>query len=82
MFNISEYLKKFSLLEKNTSEKIFVFKEIVAPLGLDLNKYKITYNKGAFTVDCPNAIKNIIFIKKDSILEALGKRNIRATDIL
>ena len=77
MFNIAEYLTKFKNIgqsEKLLKEAIIsVIKEVV---GINLQLKEITIKGGEIVFKISPAVKNAIYIKKESILNKIKEKNI------
>ncbi len=76
LLNIGDYLARFKKLKPPAdfvkSEIIKIIKDI---LGADLKATDITCKGGVIYIKSKNPVlKNEIFIKKEKILEALGKK--------
>lgn len=81
MFNISDFLKKFAHLGQDIERAVVVFRKTTLDLGLNLDGYQITYKEGVFTVACPHTVKNMLFIKKAELMEALRAAGIKAENV-
>lgn len=75
MLNISNFLKKFLVIQKN-NEDVFlnILNTIKESTGLELNKSHIEVRGDNLYFKVKPALKNAIFLKKDSI-ESSFKNN-------
>lgn len=81
MFNIGEYLKKFSTQREKNNEAVEVFKKIITNLGINTENLNIKYDGKKIKTNGPNIAKNIIYIKKETILKELKEKGVVVTDV-
>ncbi len=73
MFNIAEYLKKFSRLESNSAlEKQAVNMTLKEICGLENVDFEV--NRGVLYIKADPLLKSIVFMKKDVIIEYLKRK--------
>ena len=77
MFNIEQYLKKFSLRISDVSEKkIAVIKILKDTSGVDVLKEDIEIKESVLFVKAKPIIKNQLFLKREKILPLLKEQGI------
>jgi hypothetical protein len=78
MFNIGDYLEKFKkigLSEQAFKETVSVsIKEVV---GLEIKTDDLIFRNGELIINASPAVKNTLFIKKESILNKIKEKGIR-----
>jgi hypothetical protein len=82
MFDISSFLKKFSIQIDSSEEKLeIVCAAIEKYTGVRLEKTHIEFKDGIIRIKTSPAIKNKIFIYKKAISEDMASRGVTALDI-
>ncbi|MEI6345635.1 MAG: hypothetical protein WCO79_00120 [bacterium] len=82
MFNISNFLAKFSNLRNNAFVVRDAFIQVVQEVaGVTLVGTQVEVKEGVARVQAHSMIKNILHIKKQVILEALQQKGVVLKDI-
>lgn len=82
MFNIQSYLQKFVTLGmKNEETKKSLQATLTSALGKEIAMSNISFRKGIVEVKESSAYKNLIFMKKSSLLESFKTSGIAVFDI-
>lgn len=82
MFNISDYLDKFSKsINSAESDKKQIIKMIKNHIGIEFLPEKIEIKDCIVHLDCSTAVKNKIFTNKEAILDSIASLSIKIIDI-
>ena len=72
MFNISDYLKRFSKIEKDSEESKKAISEIFKDVcGVDDIDFDL--KKGVIHIKSNPTVKSVVFMKKGALIERLSK---------
>ncbi|MDO8575154.1 MAG: hypothetical protein Q7R78_00425 [bacterium] len=75
MFNINNYLKKFTFVEnKDKKVKVLLIEVVKNSINLNLEEKNISLNNNIIYIKASPAIKSLIFIKKENILSSLREK--------
>jgi len=71
MFNLSSYLEKFKNLKDQDSDKILIKEILLKEAGINISERNIIISKEKISIKGSSIQKNIIFLKKETILEKI-----------
>ncbi|MEK7645275.1 MAG: hypothetical protein AAB391_03085 [Patescibacteria group bacterium] len=82
MFNISNFLAKFSNLRNNAFVVRDAFIQVAQDVaGITLLGTQVEVKEGVARVQAHSMIKNVLHIKKEAILEVLRQKGVALKDI-